>query len=306
MKLSLDTTNEAVDWVCTLLAGVKYTTDVRVIEYSKHNLDAVSAWAFSIYIYLPYDSHVNAHRIEIENLLFPLQRTGLTTALQMVVVEEIIETEVFTPLPIGRFVILSTDANYHLLSQEEIPLKLKISLAFGTGLHPATMLTLKLLERHIVPKMNVLDLGSGSGILSVAMAKLGAKVLAIDNDIIAVQSTQDAVNRNLVQQVTVMQASLGAGSSLGHWMGGDSINNVPTITPTASFDLIAANILGRIHTTLAPDYQRALRPGGILIASGFTADYEEVIATAFTQKGFELLDCDRFDEWVALAYVKVK
>ena len=158
-----------------------------------------------------------------------------------------------------------------------------------------------------MPSMHVLDLGSGSGILSVAGAKLGATVLALDNDPIAVQSTQDAVYRNSVEaQVKVMAGSLGRGSELGHWMGGNTMVDVPSITSARSFDLIVANIFARIHITLIPDYQQALRysdaNGGILIAAGFTSDYEDTITTALQDGGFEVIDCEVFNEWVAIAY----
>jgi ribosomal protein L11 methyltransferase len=227
-----------------------------------------------------------------------------------VVEEKPTHTEVLNPLVhrIGeRFVVLTPDAPYQSEAADEITLRLKTTLSFGSGLHPATIVSLRLLERYIVPTMNVLDLGSGSGILSVAMAKLGANVLALDNDSTAVQATQDAVRRNGVeQQVTVMEGSLGHGSDLGHWMGGDTIDNVPEIKATATFDLIVTNILARVHIALADDFQRALRrtdaQAGLLITAGFTADYEDEVTMALTEAGLEALDCERFNEWVALAH----
>ena len=307
MELSLDCTNEGVDWVCTLLAKNNFTSDVHIKKYSVTESDEITPdWAFTISLYLPYDVHADIRGSEIANLLSSLQRTGMATDLQMAVVaEKPAHTELISRIG-QKFVVLSADMPYSSTA-EEITLRLKPSLAFGSGLHPATILSLKLLERHITREMNVLDLGSGSGILSVAIAKLGANVLALDNDIIATQATQDAVSRNGVeQQVTVMEGSLGSGSDFGHWLGGDSINNVPTVEAKNQFDLIVANIPARIHIALAADYQKALRPtdnnGGLVILAGFTVDYEEDLAVAFTDAGFESVDCERQDEWVALAY----
>jgi ribosomal protein L11 methyltransferase len=102
-----------------------------------------------------------------------------------------------------------------------------------------------------------------------------------------------------------MEGSLGQGSGLGHWMGGNAIENVPTFEPAASFDLIAANILARVHTALAADYRRALRTdaqAGLLITSGFTTEYEDAVATSLQDEGFEIVDCERLNEWVALAF----
>ena len=318
IELSLDTTHEAVDWVCTLLAETNDIGDVRIAEYAKPNLPHLSDrdvaqphWTFTIRFYLYHDAYAGADVEKIINLLSPLHRTGLATTLQITEVEEK-STYAGEPNPfvhrIGkRFVVLAPDAPYQSQAADEVTLRLKTTLSFGSGLHPATIVSLRLLERYILPTMNVLDLGSGSGILSVAMAKLGANVLALDNDSTAVQATQDAVSRNGVeQQVTVMEGSLGHGSDLGHWMGGDTINNVPTIKATATFDLIVTNILARVHIALADDFQLALRRtdacAGLLITAGFTSDYEEEVAKALTEAGFAAIDCERFNEWVALAH----
>jgi ribosomal protein L11 methyltransferase len=235
----------------------------------------------------------------------------MTSALAVAVVEEkpaLVEGGNSLVHRIGqRFVVIGTDAPTHQNVADEVTLSLGSSLSFGSGLHPATRGCLKLIERYILPNFNVLDLGSGSGILSVAMAKLGARVLALDNDPIAVQATQDTVHLNQVEeQVTVKEGSLGQGSDLGHWMGGEVLNSVPTINATGTFDLIVTNILARVHIALAPDYQRALcrsdAQTGLLITAGFTTDYEDEVNQALIKEGFEAVDCERFNEWVVLAH----
>ncbi|ARV60999.1 SAM-dependent methyltransferase [Nostocales cyanobacterium HT-58-2] len=315
MELSLDTTHEAVDWVRTLLAEMIDIRDVNITEYAEPNLPhlidqdvAHPNWVFTIHLYLPYNTQSRARVEKIVNLLSPLHRTGLATEIQMSVVEEK-PTDTLNSFVhrIGkRFVVLAPNAPYQSDVADEITLRLNKTLSFGSGLHPATIVTLKLLERYITPNMNVLDLGCGSGILSVAIAKLGANVLALDNDNIAVQATQEAVRCNGVEhQVKVMEGSLGSGSVLGHWMGGDTIGNVPTIQATGTFDLIVANILARVHIALADDFKHALRQDtdtGFLITAGFTADQEENVDSALTEAGFKLIDCERLDEWVALAH----
>ena len=355
IELSVNTTEEAVDWVCTLLTQANYVGDIRVEKYNgldselNRELNTVkSEWAFTICLYLADDIHTNILIDKIADILSPLQRTGMSSNLQTVLVEnKPASTEkVRLVHRIGkRFVILSPDTTYQYQTPEEIIIQLETNLAFGSGLHPATILSMKLLERHVLPQMNILDLGSGSGILSVAIAKLGANVLAIDNDPVAVRATQDAVVRNGVEkQVKVMEGSLGHGSTLGHWMGGDIIDNVTAIDAQHNFDLIVANIFARIHISLASDYQQALRQGnenqsqdlptdnvntviatigsnpkalkignecvspksnengGILIAAGFTADYEEAITTTFAENGLEKVDCEQLDDWIAIAY----
>ena len=325
MELSLDTTSEAVDWVGTLLAGTRYKGDVKIVECTK---DLDSQWAFTLYLYLPDHAHSQAQ--EIADVLSPLHRTGIATELQVRIVDDLAiaseclqgaastNSQKVVPIPrihcvSDRFVIITDELTNQSYSPapHELTLHLKTSLAFGSGLHPATQLSLRLLEKHVAPRMKTLDLGSGSGILSVAIAKLGAQVLAVDNDAIAVQATQDAVQRNgVASQVTVIQGSLGQGSELGNWMGGEALGKVKAISPIsstdpqaiASFDLIVANILARVHITLAPDFRRALMPSGLLITAGFTADYEEAVTAALVEEGFEAVDCERLQEWVAWMY----
>jgi len=308
IELSLDTTNEAVDWVCTLLAKAIAAADIHISEYQEEQVK----WTFTIQMYLPEDALIHQRIDEIAKILTPLHRTGMTSELQTFVMDQkpfqIEPTTNSLIRRIGdRFVILSADSNYEPSNSQEISLYLQNSLAFGSGLHPATILSLRLLERHVKPDFYTLDLGSGSGILSIAIAKLGAKVLAIDNDPIAVTATEDAVQRNQVmQQVKAMCASLGSASQLGHWMGGDIIEAVPAIASEGQFDLIVANIFARVHISLAAEFYKALRNtsthSGILITAGYTSDREEDITAAMTEVGFAVGDREQIDEWIAIAY----
>lgn len=308
IELTLHTTHEAVDWVCTLLAETIDIKDIYITEYAESD-SANSDWKLTIQLYLPYDTSARTSVEKIENLLSPLHRTGMTTAIETNIVEHKI-IDIPQPLihPIGKkFVIVNSDTPEPSEIAEKITLKLQKTLAFGSGLHPATIVSLRLLERHIVPQMQVLDFGSGSGVLSVAMAKLGANVLALDNDSVAVEATQETVSLNNVErQVQVMQGSLGCGSVLGHWLGGNTVNDVSKIEAENTFDLIVANIFARVHIALADDFRKALRQNptqpGLLITAGFTTDHQETVTTALTTAGFQVIDCERLNEWVALTF----
>ncbi|MCY7393453.1 MAG: 50S ribosomal protein L11 methyltransferase, partial [Leptolyngbyaceae cyanobacterium CAN_BIN12] len=211
IELSLDTTAEAVDWVCTLLAESQGVEDLDIANYQPQADPA--SWMFTLRFYVPHDRQSRSRVDAIAQLLSPLHRTGLTTELETALVETKSPASQNSPIHrIGqRFVVLATDAVYQPCP-DEILLRLKPSLAFGSGLHPATILSVRLLERYLTPGMKALDLGCGSGILSVAIAKLGAQVLALDNDAIAVQATQATIQDNQVEaQATVQCGSLGDG-----------------------------------------------------------------------------------------------
>jgi ribosomal protein L11 methyltransferase len=104
----------------------------------------------------------------------------------------------------------------------------------------------------------------------------------------------------------VQAGSLGSGSTLGHWMGGEALIDVPQIEPNREFDLIISNLFARIQTSLADSFAQALHhtapQNGILITSGYTQDYQEQIDQAMTAAGFEATDRLQSDEWIALVH----
>ncbi|EKQ70875.1 ribosomal protein L11 methylase [Leptolyngbyaceae cyanobacterium JSC-12] len=312
IELSTDATHEAIDWIRTSLATIDFISKIQIKDYValgenqiQNQLES-SHWTFTAYIYLPNQPN---HRTKVETIVYllsPLHRTGMISEISVATVseKEVDHAEPFF-FRVGRFVIGA--ANVQTQSLDDIPLLLEPSLAFGSGLHPATILSLKLIERYVTPSMNTLDLGCGSGILSVAMAKLGARVLAIDNDAIAVEATQAAIHYNQVaNQVTAMLGSLGQGSNLGHWLGGDLTYDIPMIQPNSAFNLITANILARIHITLVNDYRDALLQANsqtrLLITAGYTNDYAEEINETFIKAGFEQIDSEHLNEWTAFLH----
>jgi ribosomal protein L11 methyltransferase len=180
-------------------------------------------------------------------------------------------------------------------------------MAFGTGLHPTTQLCIGFIEQYVTPGMPVLDLGCGSGILAIAAARLGATVLALDTDSIAVTATRENVDRNdVADRVIVAEGSLGGGAALDHWLYPSSDQRPTTADEShGSFDLIVANIIARVLSALAADMADALTANGTLIASGIIAEREHEVVAAFAQAGLKPLERRQEGDWVALVYRKI-
>ena len=166
----------------------------------------------------------------------------------------------------------------------QIPLWIDPGVAFGTGVHETTVLCLRALEEW-APGRAVLDVGTGTGILAVAAAKLGAaRVLALDLDPLAVAVARANVERNgAADRVQVRESDLLAA------VGADD-----------RFDVIAANLLAGIVLRLLPDAWRALAPGGRLLASGIVRAQADGVAAAMREQGLAV-QARALGDWVLLA-----
>ena len=153
---------------------------------------------------------------------------------------------------------------------------------FGTGTHETTSLCMKLLEKYLAER--VIDVGCGSGILSVAAALLGCRyVLGTEIDPEAVAIARENVELNgVAPQVRVLEADLLAG--------------IPY-----KADVIVANLMHDLVMRLAPDAFRHLDAGGIFISSGILLEKRDQVAAAVKEAGFEILEILEDGEWCAIA-----
>ena len=172
-------------------------------------------------------------------------------------------------------------------SPDDIVIEIDPGVAFGTGYHPTTDTCLQAMEQHIAPGMTVLDLGTGSGILTIAAIKLGAGlVTALDIDSQAVT----AARRNFRRLSINKQVKLGQGS-------------VPHPTaPAGDFDLAVANISARGVADRCPFILTALHPGALFIASGLLNTQKEVVAAGVAPLCFSLISEWPQEEWTTLLY----
>lgn len=228
----------------------------------------------------------------------------------------------FKPLRVSdRLTIKPTWEEYTPASPDEKIIEIDPGMAFGTGTHPTTALCLRALEKHISGGEEVIDVGTGSGILAVGAVLLGAKsVLALDLDPVAVESARENVELNRLQaSVTVKESdllSLLGGEGAADTAAGDMWPSArPGYTGAAAEEdrsaeaglgvtlpvkLIVANILAEILVLFTDDVFRALQPGGIYITSGIYKDKEGLVTQALEASGFEIIEITREEDWVAI------
>ena len=181
----------------------------------------------------------------------------------------------------------------------EVAIRLEPGMAFGTGLHPTTRLCLEAIEAYLSPGGTVLDVGSGSGVLAIAAALLGAgSVLALDADIVAVRVAGENVGLNGVAgRVSVRHASLPGGGEVPlHF----SPEGPPELLVEGKFDLVAANILAPVISGMAPSLAARLAPGGTLVASGLIDSQESAVVEALQAQNLDILERRQEKDWVCL------
>ncbi|MEN2981448.1 MAG: 50S ribosomal protein L11 methyltransferase [Thermus sp.] len=178
------------------------------------------------------------------------------------------------------FVVL---APWHAWEGPEIPLVIEPGMAFGTGHHETTRLALRALARHLRPGERVLDLGTGSGILAIAAAKLGAEALGVDIDEAVLPLAEANAQGNGVA-VRFQKGSL------------------EEALPQGPFGLVVANLFAELHQAFAPLYPQALAPGGRLLLTGILREKLPLVREALAGRGLSLLEEEAEGEWALLAY----
>ncbi|MFV9505078.1 MAG: 50S ribosomal protein L11 methyltransferase [Oscillochloridaceae bacterium umkhey_bin13] len=320
LELSVSVDNEAVEAVSELLARYGYNGGV-VVEPAWTPGDEGPEFRYDparpavLRTYLPLDAQSEELRQRIEQALWHLGQVRPVGPLQVRSLEEEDWANAwkqhYQVLRVGQRTVVVPSWLSHEPAPDDVVLQLDPGMAFGTGLHPTTQLCLRLLEQYARPGLRTLDLGTGSGILAIAAAKHGASpVLALDNDPVAVAVAAENVARNGVATlIQVAEGSLGAGSSMGHWLSGNfgpadpaEVGSTPTAGSGPQFDLIAANLIARVLVILAADLAAALGPDGILISSGIIDSREHEVVAAFEAAGLRQRERHVEGEWVALVH----
>jgi ribosomal protein L11 methyltransferase len=323
LEISVTTDGEAAEAVVELLnrycrggAAVEIPVDCYEHELAAILPDAIAPPASTVVVraYLPIDGSEHELRRRIEEGLWHLAQVYGMSAGAAAGAAHIPEP-VFRTLAeedwadawkrqyhvqrIGQRIAIVPAWEEYTPTPDQVVIRLEPGMAFGTGLHPTTRLCLKALEEHLVPGRDVLDVGTGSGILAIAAARLGAcSVLALDADLSAVRVARENVAMNDVSgQVEVRHGTLpGSQEVPSYYLAGEPLE----MLTNGGFDLVLVNILAPVIISLAPALAGRLTPAGRLIASGLIETQEEEVDGALQAEGLQVLERMQEKDWIAL------
>jgi ribosomal protein L11 methyltransferase len=292
LEVSLTVSAEAAEAVSEVLA--RFTPNGVAVEAAGFVVTAddegVPVGDVTVRAYLPSDAGLDAARARLEEALWHL---GQILPLPAPEYRPIAETDWaeawkanFKPIRIGRRLIVVPAWLDPPLGPDDVPIRLDPGMAFGTGTHPTTQLCLAAVERHLRPGQPVIDLGTGSGILAIAGAKLGAsRVLAYDIDPEAVRVAGENVPANgVADRVQVALGSLAELRAAG-----------------AQAPLVLANILARVLVNLFDEgLAELVTPGGLMVLSGILESQAFEVRAALQTHGLTLAAQERLEDWVAL------
>lgn len=193
----------------------------------------------------------------------------------------------FKPMRVGRRIVVRPAWEPFDAKSDDIVLVLDPGQAFGTGDHPTTRMCLELLDGLDLRDLDLADIGCGSGILSVAACRLGARsVVGVDIDGVAVEASLENAARNEVTFET---------------LAGKGFEPLP---PGATYDIVVSNIISAALIVLAPETARRVRPGGRWIVSGVIRGNWPDVRHAAERSGFRVETVLEEGDWVAASLIR--
>lgn len=303
-EISIHTTHEATEAVANILheAGASGVViedsnepdrvhENRFGEIYDLNREDFPAEGVIVKAYLPVNSFLIETVGEIKESIENLKQFGIDIGDNTIQTNEVVEEDWATawkkyyhPVKISnRFTIVPTWEEYEPVVTDELIIELDPGMAFGTGTHPTTVLCLQALEKYVTKGCKVVDVGTGSGVLAIGAAMLGAShVHALDLDEVAVQAAKENIELNHASDVV----------EVAHG------NLLDTVKEPA--DIIVANILAEVILTFTGDAYSLLPNDGLFIVSGIIAQKRDLVRDDLVDKGFEIVETVLMEDWVAI------
>jgi ribosomal protein L11 methyltransferase len=296
LELSVPANAESVEAVSELLARYGYNEGVVIEEPYRQdddgdNLVVDPTRPVIVRTYLPIDAQLADRKQAIEEGVWHLRQIGGVgePSARGLAEEDWANAwkEHFPVLRIGkRFVVRPSWRAYEPRPDDRV-IHLDPGMAFGTGLHPSTELCMLFMEEVDLSGQTLLDVGAGSGILSIGAIRAGAAgAVAVEIDPVAARSLQENVALNAMQgQIEVVV--------------GDAREVLPA---DRRFPVVCANIIARILADNAPAIAAHVAPGGVVIASGIIEEREQLVIDAFAAHGLRPVARKQGGDWVALRF----
>lgn len=303
-ELSILTTHEAVDAVTNILheAGASGVVIEDSKELDKERIDkfgeiyALNPEDFPktgviVKAYLSASSFLAETIEEIKLAIANLVNFDINIGENVLTLCEVDEEDWSTawkqyyhPVKISeRFTIVPTWEDYKPVSTDELIIELDPGMAFGTGTHPTTVMCLQALEKVVQHDHTVVDVGTGSGVLSIGAAMLGAKsVHALDLDEVAVNAARENVELNKMSDIVEVFHG----------------NLLDTVKEPA--DIVVANILAEIIMSFTDDAFSIVKQGGIYVTSGIIGAKKDDVKAALEKAGFVIEEVLMMEDWVAI------
>ncbi|MBP5426849.1 MAG: 50S ribosomal protein L11 methyltransferase [Clostridiales bacterium] len=189
----------------------------------------------------------------------------------------------YKPIYISDRVVIKPSWEEYAAKENDLVIELDPGMAFGTGQHETTKLCSQFLEKYVREGDKVLDVGMGTGILSIISKKLGAdKVFAVDIDDMCVKVAKENFAKNDVE-IECMAGVL------------DDVMDT-------DFDIVVANIVANVIIDFSRDLSKYLKKGGVFVASGIIVDRKDQVLDALEKNNFTLLECTRDKDWIAMVF----
>lgn len=303
IEVKIDVNREALDAVSEILMqrGAQGVAIIDSLDYQQHEEkfgeimpEVAINEMVTISAYYPESIQIKEKITEIEHEIARLTDFGLEIGDFSVHLDALAEEnwanswkQYFLPTRVSRYLtIVPSWTDYQPVESDEKTIILDPGMAFGTGTHPTTVLSMQALESKLRGGESLIDVGTGSGVLSITASILGAKqILATDIDDVAVKVANDNIALNPVSNIKV-QAS-------------DLLKQIEF-----EADIIVANILADILVDLMRDAFKLLKNKGYLILSGIIQDKLSLVEASYLQNGFVLEEQSQIGEWVCLILKK--
>ena len=281
-----------------LISNLFYDLELTGVVIETPEIDSLEDWGNDAIVpeknavigYLPCDEKLEKRQKFVEENLSRLEETN---GIECKIIYSDINQEdwaqtwktYFRPERITENIVVKPTWREYIREHDEIVLEIDPGMAFGTGTHPTTRMCITMIEKYLKRNGMFLDIGTGSGILMIAAAKLGAiKIWGTDNDNVAM----DTAYKNLIQN-RISESNFKI-------LAADLVDQI-----TEQFDLVAANLTTKTILILLENVKRVLVQDGIFVCSGILETDKDDVLKKMKDLSFDLIEILAKEEWLSIA-----